>query len=222
MFGLVYNCPGWISGKCSVVEVNDQIEFKCMTHVGNSKFEWESATAWQGRKANAIWYCSSIAPFLCTNADFSVQETRGRCRLIPISMRHAMLSSNAVCMPVNHSSRNTPPIARRTTTSSKARWIYPLTDPRPLGQLCKHHQVSHDILGLVYRSPENDDLLWIPFRYRFSFRSNIVYLSFGLISASVGISSFHLSSFVVDSRLCFLRALSTVVTTLSTRRRRLR
>ena len=90
---------------------------------------------------------------LCTNADSPTQETKGRCRLIPISMRHAMLSSNAVCVPVNQSSRNIHPIARRTTTSSKAWWINPLTDPRPLRQLCKHHQVSHDILEYVLPIP---------------------------------------------------------------------
>jgi hypothetical protein len=37
------------------------------------------------------------------------------------------------------------------------------------------------------------DLLWIPFLYFFSLRSNIVYLSLGSISASVGISAFHRS-----------------------------
>lgn len=50
-------------------------------------------------------------------------------------MRHAMLSSNAVSMPVNRSSYTITPSAPRATSSSKAWWIYPLTDPRPLWQL---------------------------------------------------------------------------------------
>lgn len=43
------------------------------------------------------------------------------------------------------------------------------------------------------------DILCIPFRYLFSFLSNMVYLSLGSISCSVGISAFHRSS---DSRVC--------------------
>src|SRR5436305_9731563 len=66
-----------------------------------------------------------------------------------------------------------------------------------------------------------EHLLWIPFRYFFSFRSKIVYLSLGSISSSVGISFFHLSiAFAVIP--CLDSALSTVRTTVSTSRRRFR
>jgi hypothetical protein len=61
----------------------------------------------------------------------------------------------------------------------------------------------------------------MPFLYRFSLRSNMVYLSLGSISASVGIDSFHVSS---DRNVSpFLAsALSSVSITASTARRRLR
>lgn len=59
----------------------------------------------------------------------------------------------------------------------------------------------------------------MPFRYFFSFRSNMVYLSFGSISSSVGISAFHRS---IASKVCplFASAVSSVATTLSTARSR--
>ena len=63
--------------------------------------------------------------------------------------------------------------------------------------------------------------LCIPFRYFFSFRSNIVYLSLGTISRSIGISSFHNSTALVFIP-CFASASSTVAMTASTARRRLR
>jgi hypothetical protein len=59
------------------------------------------------------------------------------------------------------------------------------------------------------------------FLYFFSFLSKIVYLSFGTISCSTGISSFHLSTAFVTIP-CFDRALSTTATTESTARNRLR
>ena len=42
---LVYKCSVWMSGNCSVVEVNDQTGFKCMTHVGKSKSDSGNRTA---------------------------------------------------------------------------------------------------------------------------------------------------------------------------------
>lgn len=61
----------------------------------------------------------------------------------------------------------------------------------------------------------------MPFRYFFSYRAKMVYLSLGAISASVGISSFHLSSDLSDSPF-LANALSKVATTSSTARSRLR
>jgi hypothetical protein len=59
------------------------------------------------------------------------------------------------------------------------------------------------------------------FLYFFSFLSKIVYLSFGTISCSTGISSFHLSTALVVMP-CLDNALSTTATTVSTARNRLR
>lgn len=59
------------------------------------------------------------------------------------------------------------------------------------------------------------------FLYFFSFRSKMVYLSFGTISCSTGISSFHLSTGLVV-KLYLDNALSSVATTESTARNRLR
>ena len=67
----------------------------------------------------------------------------------------------------------------------------------------------------------DDNVLCIPFLYFFSFRSKIVYLSLGRISASVGISAFHRSRSLTVVP-CFLSAVSIVAMTLSTMRRRLR
>lgn len=61
----------------------------------------------------------------------------------------------------------------------------------------------------------------MPFLYFFSLRSNMVYLSRGSISASVGISAFHVSSALSVSP-CRASALSSVSTTASTARRRSR
>jgi len=52
----------------------------------------------------------------------------------------------------------------------------------------------------IIQEPTQGDILWIPFLYLFSFRSNRVYLSFGSISSSVGISAFHRSSAATVSR----------------------
>ncbi len=59
------------------------------------------------------------------------------------------------------------------------------------------------------------------FLYFFSFLSKMVYLSFGTISCSIGISAFHLSTALVVMP-CFAKALSTTATTVSTARRRFR
>lgn len=61
----------------------------------------------------------------------------------------------------------------------------------------------------------------MPFLYRFSLRSKMVYLSLGSISASVGIDSFHVSRAVSVSP-CLASAASRVATTESTARSRLR
>ena len=89
-------------------------------------------------------------------------------------------------------------------------------DSRPLRQLCRI---------ISFHSPSSNSFrrssLRMLFLYFFSFLSKIVYLSFGTISCSTGISSFHLSTaFVVIP--CFDKALSTTATTLSTARNRLR
>ena len=65
------------------------------------------------------------------------------------------------------------------------------------------------------------NLLCTPFRYFFSLRSKIVYLSLGNISHSAGISSFQRST-ALDVSPCFASAASTVAMTASTARRRLR
>lgn len=65
------------------------------------------------------------------------------------------------------------------------------------------------------------DLLRILFLYFFSFLSKMVYLSFGTISCSTGISPFHHSTALVVIP-CFCKALSTTATTESTARNRLR
>ena len=58
-------------------------------------------------------------------------------------------------MPVNHSSRTIAPIVPRATTSSKARWIDPLTDPRPLWQFYQQHQSVVVALTSFIKCPEN-------------------------------------------------------------------
>lgn len=63
--------------------------------------------------------------------------------------------------------------------------------------------------------------LWTPFLYLFAFRSNMVYLSLGLISSSLGISESHLST-VGSVCPCLASALLTVSTTESTPRMRRR
>jgi hypothetical protein len=72
-------------------------------------------------------------------------------------------------------------------------------------------------------SPPNtgNHLLCIPFLYLFTFRSNTVYLSFGSISCSVGISTFHLSTFFIVCP-CLASAALTVATRESTFRKRSR
>lgn len=65
------------------------------------------------------------------------------------------------------------------------------------------------------------NVLCTPFLYFFAFRSNSVYLSFGSISSSVGISSFHRST-AAATMPCFASALSTQATMRSTRRNRWR
>ena len=63
----------------------------------------------------------------------------------------------------------------------------------------------------------------MPFRYFFSFRSKMVYLSLGSISSSRGISVYHRwTAFVVSAWPFLCRAVLTTSTTLSTSRRRLR
>ena len=107
----------------------------------------------------------------------------------------------------------------------ETRWIHPLTNPRPLWQF---YDPPKSALAHPFSTPPvtpnyqiRDNSLCIPFRYLFSFRSNIVYLSLGTISPSLGISSFHRSTaFVVSPFLA--SALSTVAMTASTARRRLR
>ena len=90
-----------------------------------------------------------------------------------------------------------------------------LRNPRPFGQLCKKVSIS---LGNV---PSCKNVLRMLFLYFFSFLSKIVYLSFGTISCSIGISSFHLSTaFIVAP--CFANALSNTATTVSTALRRFR
>lgn len=56
---------------------------------------------------------------------------------------------NSICTPVNQSSRTIPLISFRTPSPSKAWGIYPLTNPRPLWQLCQHHQLAVVFLTLV-------------------------------------------------------------------------
>lgn len=73
----------------------------------------------------------------------------------------------------------------------------------------------------ITNSPQRFDLLCIPFRYLFSLRSKMVYLSFARISSSLGISAFHLSTDLVVSPF-LASALSSVATTESTARRRRR
>ena len=63
--------------------------------------------------------------------------------------------------------------------------------------------------------------LCMPFLYRLTFRSNTVYLSFGSISSSVGISFFQRSSCFVE-RPFLASAVSRVEITLSTARKRAR
>lgn len=63
--------------------------------------------------------------------------------------------------------------------------------------------------------------LCTPFLYLLAFLSKIVYLSLANISGSVGISSFQSSTAFVEVPF-FFRALSTVATIASTRRRRKR
>ncbi len=115
----------------------------------------------------------------------------------------------------------------RTISPPSKPWrIHPLTNPRPLRQLCppptsQHHLHSPPGPQQLLPLPKKRNSLCIPFRYLFSFRSNIVYLSLGTISPSFGISSFHLSTALVFMP-CFVSALSTVAMTASTARRRLR
>ena len=110
----------------------------------------------------------------------------------------------------------------------ESRGIDPLTNSRPLWQLCLTQlsvTVQHDIgsQSISTHTQQNIevDSLCTPFLYVFSFRSNIVYLSLGTISSSLGISFFHLSTaFAVIPFLA--NALSTIEMTSSTMRSRLR
>lgn len=73
-----------------------------------------------------------------------------------------------------------------------------------------------------YVPPETrKHLLCMPFLYLFTFRSNTEYLSFGNISCSVGISTFHLSTFFIVCP-CLASAVLSVVTKESTFRKRSR
>ena len=59
---------------------------------------------------------------------------------VHVSVRHAMLSSNALRMPSFKPLCVKSQVSPKFPCSSKARWIYPLTDPRPLRQLYQRHQ----------------------------------------------------------------------------------
>ena len=84
-------------------------------------------------------------------------ETVCRCGSMPVSVRHAMLSSNALHMPSIKPLCAKFPASPRFPCSSKARWIYPLTDPRPLRQLYQRHQSAVNFLSLstIPPLPEN-------------------------------------------------------------------
>lgn len=120
-------------------------------------------------------------------------------------------------------------IPRQPRNHLETRRIHPLTNSRPLRQLYDTTQISpsSNLLTTSTPSPPHSaqdsraHSLCTPFRYLFSFRSNIVYLSRGTISSSRGISSFHRSTAFADVP-CFASALSTTAITLSTMRRRFR
>jgi hypothetical protein len=96
-----------------------------------------------------------------------------------------------------------------------SRGVDSLRDSGPFGKLYRLISFSaSNLLQYVYS-------LRIDFRYFFSFRSKMVYLSFGTISCSTGISSFQRSTAFVTMP-CLANAVSTHATTASTARRRFR
>ena len=87
-----------------------------------------------------------------------------------------------------------------------------------------HFGSSARKVSLPYQVPtriKKVNSLCMPFLYRLTFRSNTVYLSFGSISSSVGISFFQRSSCFVE-RPFLASAESRVEITLSTARKRAR
>jgi hypothetical protein len=100
---------------------------------------------------------------------------------------------------------------------SKARRVDTLAHSRPLGKFCADGQCHFEA------HKDDHHSLCMPFRYFFSFRSKILYLSFGSISSSLGISVYHrCTAFVVWAWPFRCKAALTTSTTLSTRRRRFR
>ena len=80
-------------------------------------------------------------------------ESIGRCSPMPVSMRHAMSFSDAICIALIHFPCTMFSICR-SLSPSKARWIYPLTDPRPLRQLYQRHRLAVVFLTSSYRYPK--------------------------------------------------------------------
>lgn len=93
----------------------------------------------------------------------------------------------------------------------------------PFRKFCRLNLMLAPIIHDTYSKYKTKwkNVLWIPFRYFRCFLSKIVYLSFGFISASVGISSFQTSTAFVIAPIDF-KALSTVSTIRSTRIKRCR
>ena len=79
-----------------------------------------------------------------------------------VSVRHAMLSSNSLRMPPIKPLCAELPTSHGSPYSSKARWIYPLTDPRPLRQLYQRHQSAVIFLESLTTAQENDLLTMNP------------------------------------------------------------
>ena len=96
-------------------------------------------------------------------------ESIGRCNPIPVSMRHAISFSDATCIALIHFPYTMFSICR-SHSSSKARRIYPLTDPRPLRQLYHRHQLAVKFSPSNHQHPKRKpsptmNALSIPLRF---------------------------------------------------------
>ena len=128
------------------------------------------------------------------------------------------MHTSKICHNIIHT--RTPMLHEKPNRYSETWRVKSLGYSRPLRQFWGESQSSLSYYQVSTRIKKANSLC-MPFLYRLTFRSNTVYLSFGSISSSVGISFFQRSSCFVE-RPFLASAVSRVEITLSTARRRAR